>query len=138
MYIVYTLYCSFQIFSEINSRKFEQFNVFENIHKSYYFLGIILFTMGIQVAFIQGVGSTVVGPPIGFVNINGPQWAASIIIGLVCLPMGFLTRFIPLKWFPGKSDEEAYEEEMIRIKKATSDEEVHRNCISMIIHHIFI
>jgi len=117
--IIFNAFVWMQIFSEVNSRKFGDIHIFENIFKSWYFCGIMIATMAVQVGFIQGVGSTVVGPPIGFVHLNGPQWAASIIIGIVCLPIGFLTRFIPLKWIPGKTDEQAHEEEMIRIKKET-------------------
>jgi len=59
------------------------------------------------VLFIEVVGSTVVGPAIGFVNLTTKEWITSIVLGVVILPVGALTRCLPLSLFPGVTDEEA-------------------------------
>ena len=96
-----------QVFSEINCRRISDINVFANIHKSPIFCGIIVLTVGVQTLFIEAVGATVVGPAIGFVDQSPKQWLISMIIGVIVLPVGALTRFLPLQWFPGVTDEES-------------------------------
>jgi hypothetical protein len=61
----------------------------------------------VQVLFIQAVGGTVVGPAIGFVEQNTKEWITAIILGVIILPVGVVTRLLPLKWFPGITDEES-------------------------------
>jgi P-type Ca2+ transporter type 2C len=104
---IFNAFVFMQVFSEINSRRISEFNVFEDIQKSHLFCLIILATIGVQVLFIVAVGGTVVGPAIGFVNLSGKEWIVSIILGILVLPVGFLTRLMPLKWFPGMTDDEA-------------------------------
>jgi len=104
---IFNAFVFMQVFSEINSRRIGDFNVFEDIHKSGLFCVIILFTVGVQVLFIEVVGSTVVGPAIGFVNLTTKEWITSIVLGVVILPVGALTRCLPLSLFPGVTDEEA-------------------------------
>ena len=104
---IFNAFVFMQVFSEINSRRISDFNVFEDIHKSGLFCAIVLLTAGVQVLFIEVVGSTVVGPAIGFVNLNTKEWITSIVLGVVILPVGALTRCLPLSLFPGVTDEEA-------------------------------
>jgi len=126
--VIFNTFVFMQIFSEINSRKITEWNVFEGIQDSPIFCFIIFLTIGTQAAFIEGVGRTVVGPAIGFMNLTGGEWAVCIVIGgpaigfmnltggewAVCivigfcaLPVGFIARQLPLDIFPGMTDEEA-------------------------------
>ena len=104
---IFNTFVMMQVFSEINCRRISDINVFANIHKSPIFCGIIVLTVGVQTLFIEAVGATVVGPAIGFVDQSPKQWLISMIIGVIVLPVGALTRFLPLQWFPGVTDEES-------------------------------
>lgn len=104
---IFNAFVFMQVFSEINSRRIADVNVFANIHNSPIFCGIIALTVGVQVLFIQAVGGTVVGPAIGFVEQNTKEWITAIILGVIILPVGVVTRLLPLKWFPGITDEES-------------------------------
>jgi Ca2+-transporting ATPase len=105
--LLFNTFVFMQIFSEINSRKITEWNVFEGIQDSPIFCFIIFLTIGTQAAFIEGVGRTVVGPAIGFMNLTGGEWAVCIVIGFCALPVGFIARQLPLDIFPGMTDEEA-------------------------------
>ena len=107
--VIFNSFVFMQIFSEINSRKIAELNIFENIQKSPIFVGIIIVTIATQVAFIEGVGRSVVGPAIGFMNLTGAEWAVSVIIGFFALPVGLAARLMPLHIFPGMTDDEADE-----------------------------
>lgn len=104
---IFNTFVMMQVFSEINCRRISDINVFANIHKSPIFCGIIVLTVGVQTLFIEAVGATVVGPAIGFVDQTPKQWLISMIIGVIVLPVGAFTRFLPLQWFPGVTDEES-------------------------------
>jgi len=125
--IIFNAFVFMQIFSEVNSRKIEDKNIFADIWKSDMFILIIAATIVIQVLFMEAVGRTVVGPAIGFQNLTGGQWIVCLVIGIVSLPVGFLTRLLPLDWFPGRLDsdpvpaeeeEQQGEEEAADAKKA--------------------
>ncbi|CAL55369.1 Cation-transporting P-type ATPase, C-terminal [Ostreococcus tauri] len=120
---IFNTFVFMQIFSEINSRRISDLNVFHEIEKSHIFCGIILATAGIQVLFIEAVGSTVVGPAIGFVAQNAKEWITSIILGILILPVGFLTRLMPLEWFPGMTDEESGEKAAQDAQKRVAEAE---------------
>ena len=105
--VIFNAFVFMQIFSEINSRTIADKDIFEGIEKSPIFCSIIFITAVTQVAFIEGVGRSVVGPAIGFMNLSVKEWIVSVIIGAVALPIGFIARCLPLKLFPGKTDEEA-------------------------------
>ena len=59
---IFNAFVFMQVFSEINSRRIGNLNVFEDIQKSGWFCSIIALTVGVQVLFIEVVGSTVVAP----------------------------------------------------------------------------
>lgn len=105
--VIFNSFVFMQIFSEINSRKITEINVFDGIEKSSIFCGIIFLTVVTQAALIEGVGRSVVGPAIGFMNLTGKEWLVSIILGVLALPVGFIARICPLEYFPGKTDAEA-------------------------------
>ena len=108
--VIFNTFVMMQVFSEINSRKISEIAVFENIHKSPVFISIIIATVATQVALIEGVGRSVVGPAVGFMNLSSTEWWVSVLIGTGALPVGLVARLMPIKWFPGKTDEEADKE----------------------------
>ena len=119
--VIFNTFVFMQVFSEINSRKIAELNIFENIQNSPIFVGIIALTILTQVAFIEGVGRSVVGPAIGFMNLTGGEWAVSVVIGFCALPVGFFARLMPLSVFPGKTDEEADAEAQEDARKAQDE-----------------
>lgn len=80
-----------QIFNIINCRRVDrQLNVFEDIHRNAWFIGIFLIILGGQVliAFLGGRAFSIV-------RLTGRDWAISIIIGLLSLPLGVAIRLLP-------------------------------------------
>lgn len=115
---IFNAFVFMQVFSELNSRRIADVNVFASITKSPIFCGILALTVGVQALFIEAVGSTVVGPAIGFVSQNTKEWITAIILGVIILPVGFFVRLLPLEWFPGMTDEESNAKAMAASKAA--------------------
>lgn len=102
--IIFNTFVFMQIASEINARRITEKNIFAGIFKSYYFVSIIIVTVVIQVLLMLLVGRTSVGRAIRIVTIPGSGWIASIVLGALILPMGFLARLWPLSWCIGPED----------------------------------
>lgn len=104
--IIFNVFVFMQIGSEINSRRIAEKNVFDRIGKSHWFVFIILVTVGIQVLLMTTVGRFKVGESIGITTISWEAWVASIVLGLLVLPWGYIVRLIPLDWCLGPLDED--------------------------------
>lgn len=102
--IIFNAFVFMQIVAEINARRIVQKNVFAGIFHSHYFVSIIIITVVIQVILMLLVGGTSVGKAIGIVTIPGSGWVASIILGALILPVGFIARLWPLSWSIGPED----------------------------------
>jgi Ca2+-transporting ATPase len=80
-----------QIFNEFNNRRLDnKFNIFENIHKNLWFIGINCIMVGGQIMIVF-VG----GKAFQITRIDGPQWAVSILCALPCLLWAILVRLFP-------------------------------------------
>jgi len=91
--ILFNTFVFCQVFNEINSRKVNlQLNVFDGILTNWIFLGIILFTVGVQILIVEFGG-----PAIRTVGLTIDQWVYCVTIGFFSLPIGFLLRLIPVK-----------------------------------------
>ncbi|KAF2188206.1 calcium-translocating P-type ATPase [Zopfia rhizophila CBS 207.26] len=89
--LVFNTFVWMQIFNQINNRRLDnRFNVFENIHKNYFFIFINCIMVGGQVMIIF-VG----GHAFSVERINSAQWGYSIILGALSLPVGVIIRLIP-------------------------------------------
>ncbi|KAE9968546.1 hypothetical protein BLS_009228 [Venturia inaequalis] len=89
--LVFNVFVWMQIFNAINSRKIDNTkNIFEGFWRNYLFMGIMLIMIGGQTIIVFVGGAAFVVEP-----LNGVQWAISIGLGLLSLPVGFLTRMIP-------------------------------------------
>lgn len=92
--LVFNTFVFMQIFKLINSRRIDnKLNIFEGLHRNHLFL----LMMGIMTAgqvLIIFFGST------AFVvtRLNGVQWAISIVLGLLSIPVGILIRLFPDSW----------------------------------------
>jgi P-type Ca2+ transporter type 2C len=69
-------------------------NILEGITRNYFFLGINIIVIGLQILIIF-VGST----PFNISSLKppqtGPQWATAIILGALSIPIGMAIRLIP-------------------------------------------
>ncbi len=65
-------------------------NVFEGMFSNWLFLSVSASMIGLQIliAFVGGQAFSVV-------PLTGPQWAASLVLGLLALAVGALTRCVP-------------------------------------------
>jgi P-type Ca2+ transporter type 2C len=89
--VVFNTFVWLQIFNEINCRRLDlKLNVFYNIHRNPFFIAITIIMVGGQTIIIFFGGAAFSTTP-----LNGEQWAASIILGLLSLPFGAIIRLIP-------------------------------------------
>lgn len=93
--IVFNSFVWMQIFNELNNRRLDnKFNIFENIHKNFWFMGINCIMVGGQIMIIF-VG----GRAFSITSLDGTQWAISLLTALPCLIWGILVRCFPDPWF---------------------------------------
>lgn len=93
--VVFNTFVWMQVFNELNSRRLDnKFNIFEGVHRNFWFLWINAIMVGGQIMIIF-VGSTA----FGITRINGAQWAVSVLCALPCLLWGVLLRCVPDRHF---------------------------------------
>lgn len=95
--IIFNVFVWMQIFNELNCRRLDnKFNVFEGVHRNWFFLFINAIMISLQIAIIF-VGNRVfdISPD----GLDGPQWAISVIIAAFSLPWGIVVRIFPDEWF---------------------------------------
>lgn len=92
--IVFNAFVWMQIFNEFNNRRLDnKFNIFEGIHRNYFFIGINAIMVGGQVMIIF-IG----GRAFSIKRLDGIQWAISIGCAVPCLLWAILLRCIPDKY----------------------------------------
>lgn len=93
--MVFNTFVWMQIFNAFNNRRLDnKFNIFEGIHRNFYFIGINCIMIGGQIMIIF-VG----GRAFGITKINGVQWAICLLCALPCLLWAVLIRLFPDEWF---------------------------------------
>ncbi len=89
--IVFNTFVWMQIFNEFNNRRLDnRFNIFQGIHRNYFFIVINCFMVGAQV-FISFKG----GRAFSIQPISGNQWALCLVLAALCLPWAILVRLFP-------------------------------------------
>ncbi|KAF7936058.1 uncharacterized protein EAE98_002277 [Botrytis deweyae] len=89
--LVFNTFVWMQIFNQWNNRRLDnKFNIFEGVSRNWFFMGINVVMVGGQVMIIY-VG----GKAFNVVHLNGAQWAYSIILGFLSIPVGACIRLIP-------------------------------------------
>jgi Ca2+-transporting ATPase len=73
-----------------NRRLDNKFNIFEGVHRNWFFIGINFVMVGVQIMIIF-VG----GKAFGVVPLTGAQWGISIILGVLSIPVAVVIRLIP-------------------------------------------
>ena len=75
----------------MNCRRIDsQLNVFENIHKNYFFIGIFIGSAIVQVILVQFAGVAFKTIP-----MTWEYWLASVLIASLTLPIGIIIRLLP-------------------------------------------
>jgi Ca2+-transporting ATPase len=88
--ILFNAFVWCQIFNEFNSRRLDnEPSAFRGVTASKIFMGVIASTIAVQYAFIQYGGEYTKTVP-----LQQEDWIATVIIGSVTIPIGFLTRMI--------------------------------------------
>ena len=110
----FNIFVFLQYFNFLNARILDdRFNVFYNIHKSHYFLVIMLIILVLQILFL-----TFLGPAIRVVTwgLDPLSWLFCIAIGMLGLIWSVVLKLIPLeKILPGGGKEEISIEELGRL-----------------------
>lgn len=89
--IVFNTFVWCQLFNQVNSRSLtRKLNIFSNLHKNPWFLGILAIEIGFQV-LIMFIG----GAAFSVIRLTGRDWAVSIVVGAVSWPLAVLIRLIP-------------------------------------------
>jgi P-type Ca2+ transporter type 2C len=73
-----------------NRRLDNKLNVFEGLHRNWYFIGINMITVTGQVLIVSFGGSA-----LSATRLSGIQWVVSLVLGAMCLPVAVLIRLIP-------------------------------------------
>ncbi|KAF2750149.1 calcium-translocating P-type ATPase [Sporormia fimetaria CBS 119925] len=93
--LIFNMFVWLQIFNQYNNRRLDnKLNIFVNIHKNYYFIGLNFIMVGCQVAIVF-FGNRA----FSITALNGPQWVISVVVALFCIPWGVAVRLFPDRWF---------------------------------------
>merc|ERR1711871_110826 len=94
--IIFNAFVFCQIFNEFNAREIgSEINVFKGVSGNPMFVAIIIFTTISQFLIVQYGGDFVRTTP-----LNARQWASTIALGFVTIPLGVVMRFIPVQEDP--------------------------------------
>lgn len=92
--IVFNTFVWMQIFNEFNNRRLDNhFNIFEGVHKNWFFLVINCIMVGGQIMIVF-VG----GKAFQIKRINRTQWAICLLCALPCLLWALILRCVPDKY----------------------------------------
>ncbi|EST09492.1 Cation-transporting P-type ATPase, N-terminal [Kalmanozyma brasiliensis GHG001] len=93
--IVFNTFVWCQLFNQVNSRSLtRKLNIFSNLHKNPWFLGILAIEIGFQV-LIMFIG----GAAFSVIRLTGRDWGVSIVVGFVSWPLAVLIRLLPTQPF---------------------------------------
>ncbi|KAK4100093.1 calcium-translocating P-type ATPase [Parathielavia hyrcaniae] len=92
--LVFNTFVFMQIFKLVNSRRIDnKLNIFEGLHRNRLFmLMMALMSAGQLLIIFLGGDAFVV------VRLNGAQWAISLVLGFMSIPVGILIRLVPDNW----------------------------------------
>lgn len=95
--IIFNVFVWMQIFNQYNNRRLDnKFNIFEGIQRNWFFIGINVIMVGLQILIVfVGSHAFEIRPN----GIDGTQWAISVVVALFCLPWGVLVRLVPDEMF---------------------------------------
>lgn len=89
--LVFNTFVWMQIFNMVNNRRLDnRFNIFEGLLRNKFFICISLIMIGGQILIVFVGGSA-----FSVTRLNGPQWAYSVVLGALSIPIGAIIRLIP-------------------------------------------
>ncbi|KAJ2604729.1 plasma membrane calcium [Coemansia sp. RSA 1722] len=90
--MVFNSFVFLQVFNQINCRRIQpdEFNVFANIHRDSGFILVQVFIVAAQWALVSYGGIA-----FSTVPLTAGQWAGTLFIGMLSLPVGLFIRFLP-------------------------------------------
>lgn len=95
--LIFNVFVWMQIFNIFNNRRLDnKLNVLEGILGNWFFVGIVVMIIGLQVLIIF-VGGRPFGIKPG--GLDETQWGISIILGFICIPWAIAIKYFPDAWF---------------------------------------
>jgi Ca2+-transporting ATPase len=95
--VIFNSFVWMQIFNIFNNRRLDnKLNVLEGIFRNFFFIGIVILIIALQITIIFVGGRPFQIKPGG---IDGTQWAISIVTGFICIPWAIGIRYFPDEWF---------------------------------------
>ncbi|WCJ42312.1 calcium-transporting ATPase putative [Euphorbia peplus] len=93
--LIFNAFVLCQIFNEFNARKPDEKNIFEGVTKNRLFMGIIAFTLVLQILIIEFIGKF-----FDTTKLNWKQWIICAVIAFISWPLAFVGKFIPVPETP--------------------------------------
>jgi len=93
--LIFNAFVFSQIFNEFNARKPDEMNVFKGVTKNRLFVGIVGFTVVLQVIIIMFLGKFT-----STVRLSWQLWLVSLAIALVSWPLAVVGKLIPVSERP--------------------------------------
>jgi Ca2+-transporting ATPase len=93
--LIFNAFVLCQIFNEFNARKPDEFNIFKGVTKNFLFMGIVAFTVVLQVIIVEFLGKFTTTT-----RLNWKQWLISVVIGVIGWPLAVVGKLIPVPETP--------------------------------------
>ena len=95
--LIFNVFVWMQIFNIFNNRRIDnKINVLEGILSNWFFIGIVIMIIGLQILIIF-IGGRPFGIKPG--GLDGVQWAISVVLGSICIPWAMVIKCFPDEWF---------------------------------------
>lgn len=83
-----------QIFNQYNNRRLDnKLNILEGVHRNWFFIGIQFIIVAGQIMIVE-VG----GAAFSTHRLRGAQWAYSVVLGFISIPVAMILRLISDDW----------------------------------------
>jgi len=127
--MVFNSFVFCQIFNQWNCRKIykNQWNILQNLLKSYLFLVIFIITTIVQVLLIEMGRISIIHRFVKTTGLNWYQWVICLFIASISIPLGFLVRLIQLPIPDFKSRRPTLEEIKESIESDEDDAKSHKS-----------
>lgn len=93
--LIFNAFVICQIFNEFNARKPDEYNIFKGVTRNYLFMGIVGFTVVLQVIIVEFLGKFTTTT-----RLNWKQWLISVAIGFIGWPLAVVGKLIPVPATP--------------------------------------
>ncbi|XP_042043020.1 putative calcium-transporting ATPase 13, plasma membrane-type [Salvia splendens] len=93
--LIFNAFVMCQVFNEFNARKVEKRNVFEGLHKSKLFVGIVGVTVVLQVVMVELLNKFA-----DTERLNLGEWGICVGIGALSWPLAWVVKLIPVPQRP--------------------------------------